>query len=50
MNLDIEKYLPLLEEPELSRERKEEIIRTVWGVMESQVDSAFTSKSKVEEK
>jgi len=41
MNLDVKKYLPFLEELELSRERKEEIIRTVWGIMESQVDLAF---------
>jgi len=41
MILDSEKYLPFMEGLELSRERKEEIILTVWGIMESQVDQAF---------
>lgn len=41
MKLDVEKYLHHLDDPNLSREQKEQIIRTVWGFMESFVDQAF---------
>jgi len=41
MVLDIEDYLYHLEGLNLTLEEKEEIIRTVWGLMESVVDKAF---------
>ena len=41
MILDVQQYLPYLEGMDLSDEQKEELIRTVWGLMESQVQQAF---------
>lgn len=41
MLLDIEKYMPYLAKFDISRVHKEEMIRTVWGLMESHVDQAF---------
>jgi len=38
---DIEKYLAYLEGGELTRAQKEEMIRTVWGLMEASIDKAF---------
>lgn len=41
MKLDIEKYLPMTSGLDMSRTQKEEMIRIVWGLMESCVDQAF---------
>lgn len=41
MNFDLDKYLPFLDEIDLPLSQKEEMLRTVWGMMESQVDQAF---------
>ncbi|MCF6354795.1 MAG: hypothetical protein L3J26_06785 [Candidatus Polarisedimenticolaceae bacterium] len=41
MILDFEKYLPYLDEFDLSQDQKLEFIKTVWQLMESQVDQAF---------
>ena len=41
MTLDITTYLPYLDDTDLSPSQKEAIIRTVWGLMESQVVQAF---------
>ena len=41
MNLDVEEYLPYLDDLDLSQEKKIEIIKTVYGLMQSQVDAAF---------
>ena len=41
MKLDVEKYLHHLDDPNLSRAQKEQIIRTVWSFMEAFVDQAF---------
>lgn len=41
MILDIEKYLPHLERFDLSREEKESVLRTLWGIVESCVNQAF---------
>ncbi len=41
MLLDIKKYLHHVENFDLSRAQKEELIRTVWGSMESGADKIF---------
>lgn len=41
MKLDIEKYLPHLDGLNVSRQRKQEIIDTVWNMMQLSVDKAF---------
>lgn len=41
MPLDLEKYLTYLDEFDLTRAQKIEVIRSVWGLMESCVDQAF---------
>jgi len=41
MTFDITHYLPYLDNTELSLTQKEEIIRTVWGLLENQVTQAF---------
>lgn len=41
MKFELEKYLPLMEGLDASMQQKEEMLRTVWGMMESQVDQAF---------
>ncbi len=41
MNFDLEHYLPFLEGVDATLLQKEEMLRTVWGMMESQVDQAF---------
>ncbi|MGH1439774.1 MAG: hypothetical protein ACRBBR_06660 [Cellvibrionaceae bacterium] len=41
MNLDIEEYLPLLKNHNISPEQKEIIIRTIWSFAEAMVDEAF---------
>ncbi len=41
MLLDIKKYLHHVENFDLSRAQKEELIRTVWGIMESGADKTF---------
>ncbi|SEN51886.1 hypothetical protein [Nitrosomonas marina] len=41
MLLDIEKYKHHVEKLDMSKAQKEELMRTVWGIMESSVDQAF---------
>jgi hypothetical protein len=41
MGLSLQKYFPYLDGLDMSAAEKEDIIRTVWGLMESQVDQAF---------
>ena len=41
MTFDLEKYLPFLEGIDAPLSHKEEMLRSVWGIMESQVDQAF---------
>lgn len=41
MGLSVEKYMPYLVNLELDVIEKEEIIRTVWTLMQSQADIAF---------
>lgn len=41
MKLNYEKYLPFLEESNLSMIEKQEVIQTVWGFIESNIDIAF---------
>jgi hypothetical protein len=41
MKLDLEKYLPMADRFDMSLAQKEEMIRTIWGLMESCVDQAF---------
>ncbi len=41
MLLDIKKYLHYLDGLDLSPAQKEEVIRTVWGFMESSADQVF---------
>lgn len=41
MNLDLDTYLVFLEDIDIARGRKIEMIETVWGLMESHVDQAF---------
>ncbi len=41
MTLDIEEYIPYLEGLAMSRANKEQMIRIVWGFMESHIDQAF---------
>ena len=46
MLLDIEKYKHHVEKFDMNKAQKEELMRTVWGIMESSVDRAFDEKSK----
>ena len=41
MQPDINKYLPMLENMDLSREQKIELIHDLWNIMESFVDRAY---------
>lgn len=41
MEPDIEKYLPELDEFDMTREKKEEYIRELWKIMQHFVDQAF---------
>ena len=41
MKPDPEKYLPLVDHYDLSREQKIELIHSLWTIMESIVDHAF---------
>ena len=41
MNFELDKYLPFMEGIDAPLSHKEEMLRTVWGIMESQVDQAF---------
>ncbi len=41
MALDIEKYLPYLDEYDWKREEKVEMLRSLWRMMEAQADKAF---------
>lgn len=41
MQPDINKYLPMLDGMDLSREQKIELIHDLWHIMESFVDRAF---------
>lgn len=41
MNLKLDKYLPFIEDIDAPLSDKEAMLRTVWGIMESQVDQAF---------
>ena len=41
MVIDFEKYMPYLDEFDLSQDQKLALIRTVWGIMESQADQVF---------
>jgi len=41
MKLDIEKYMPMLETLNISHAEKLEMLRTVWGIMESYIDHAY---------
>tara|TARA_R110001592_G_scaffold27763_9_gene102675 strand:+ start:128 stop:397 length:270 start_codon:yes stop_codon:yes gene_type:complete len=41
MQPDINKYLPMLENMDLSREKKIELIHDLWNIMESFVDRAY---------
>ncbi len=41
MKFEPEKYLSLMEKVDLPVSQKEEMLRTVWGIIESQVDQAF---------
>ncbi len=41
MIIDFEKYMPYLDEFDLSQDQKLALIRTVWGIMESQADQVF---------
>ncbi len=41
MQPDINKYLPMLENMDLTREQKIELIHDLWLIMESFVDRAF---------
>jgi phage gpG-like protein len=41
MLFDIKKYMHHFERLDLSRAQKEELMRTVWGLMESSVDQVF---------
>lgn len=38
---DIDKYMPYLDEFDMSREEKADLIRTVWGFVEAYADKAF---------
>ncbi len=38
---DVNQYLPYLQEFDLSDEKKAELVRIVWFLLESQVDQAF---------
>lgn len=41
MGLDIEKYLPYLDQYDGAREEKIEVLRILWQMMEAQADTAF---------
>lgn len=41
MPLDIEKYLPYLDQYAWSREEKIELLHSVWRMMEAEADKAF---------
>ena len=41
MQPDLNKYLPMLENMDLSREQKIELIHDLWNIMESFVDRAY---------
>ena len=41
MQPDINKYLPMLENMDLTREKKTELIHDLWNIMESFVDRAY---------
>jgi len=45
MLLDIEKYKHHVEKLDMSKAQKEELMRTVWGIMESSVERAFEGES-----
>ena len=46
MLLDIEKYKHHVEKLDMNKAHKEELMRTVWGIMESSVDQAFAEESE----
>lgn len=41
MKPDIDKYLPMLDGMDLSREQKVQLIHDLWNIMQSFVDRAF---------
>ncbi len=41
MALDVEKYLPYLDEYDWARDEKVEMLRSLWRMMEAQADKAF---------
>lgn len=41
MKPDLDKYLPLVDHYDLSRDQKIELIHSLWAIMESIVDHAF---------
>ena len=41
MQPDLEKYRAFLDDYDLSEDQKTELIHSLWGIMESFVDSAF---------
>ena len=41
MELNVEKYIPYLDEFDLTREEKEKVLHTLWIFMESQAEQAF---------
>ncbi len=41
MNLDYEEYLPFLEKTNLSMIEKQDVIQTIWGFVESNIDIAL---------
>lgn len=46
MLLDIEKYKHHVEKLDMNKAHKEELMQTVWGIMESSVDQAFAEESE----
>lgn len=41
MKLDVEKYMPYVEEFDLTDDQKRELIQTIWNMMEGFIDLAF---------